>query len=778
MAHLVMIYRNRLWKKTMPGYKAISLLTALLHFFSLQAQPPIGQWRTHLPYQQAAQVVKGGNSIFCAAGAGLFAIDSALNVTFFSKTSGLNDVNVQKIAWDNNTRQLVVAYANSNLDIIAGKHISNIGDIRRSTIAGNKTIRNIFCSNGTAYLATGLGIVTADLSRYEIKDTWIIGNNGNSTGISNITEDGSNFYAATDEGLKRVPKTVSPADYRNWISFSGILQNPVQNVITTDNRIIVQKNDSLLVLNNNTPVLFYYDAAWSVVSINASENRIVICQRNNAGNGRVLVLRSDGSTDKTVPQQTFTLMPRAAITDNTSVWIADSTSGLLKYNTAFESYVPDGPGAFVLGDLLAATHTIYAAAGTVSAAFTASGNKNGVFAFRDNEWLSNQFFNKSMPDSLADLHTLAADPLNGTLWAGSYGGGLLRYLDGQVYVYKNYNSSLLPAFNTTGDFRIGGLAFDQQRNLWVSNSNAVRGLHVRKADSSWQSFSVPVLAAGSRLGQVVADEAGQLWIVAPGGNGLICYNPGSDISNTADDRWKQYLQGAGMGNLPGNNALCLLKDKNGFIWVGTDQGIGIIRCASAVFDAQGCDAILPVVQQDRFAGLLFRNETVQCMAADGADRKWVGTKNGVWLLSPDGLRIIYRFDESNSPLLGNDVKRIAVDPVTGEVFMATNNGLCSFRSTATEGAADNRDLLVFPNPVPPGYNGTIAIRGLVTDALVKITELNGKLVYQVRSLGGQATWNGRNYKGEKVASGIYLVLVRDDSGNERIAGKIAITSGR
>jgi hypothetical protein len=212
--------------------------------------------------------------------------------------------------------------------------------------------------------------------------------------------------------------------------------------------------------------------------------------------------------------------------------------------------------------------------------------------------------------------------------------------------------------------------------------------------------------------------------------------------------------------------------------VGTDRGIGIIQCTQQIFSGLGCDALLPVVQQDQFAGLLFKDEMVQCIAVDGADRKWVGTKNGVWLLSPDGKKIMYRFTAENSPLLANDVKRIAIDPDTGEIFISTISGICSFRSTATEGSPDNTNVLVFPNPVPPGYNGTIAIRGLTENALVKIAELNGRLVYQTRALGGQAIWNGRNYKGEKIASGVYLVLVRDDSGSEKLVTKIVITSGR
>lgn len=106
------------------------------------------------------------------------------------------------------------------------------------------------------------------------------------------------------------------------------------------------------------------------------------------------------------------------------------------------------------------------------------------------------------------------------------------------------------------------------------------------------------------------------------------------------------------------------------------------------------------------------------------------------------------------------------------MFFATLKGICSFRGNATEGGAANEEVLVFPNPVPPGFAGTIAIRGLVNNAIVKITELDGKLVYQTRALGGQAIWNGRNYRGQKIASGVYLVLVQEEGSKERTATKI------
>ncbi len=320
---------------------------------------------------------------------------------------------------------------------------------------------------------------------------------------------------------------------------------------------------------------------------------------------------------------------------------------------------------------------------------------------------------------------------------------------------------------------MSGLDFDTNHNLWIANDGGNSNpLVVHQSNGNWTSIAVPLPIADNRISQILADDGNQLWIIASPVDGLICYNPGKSVDATSDDQWKGYHQGAGNGNLPDNHVLCLAKDKNGFIWVGTINGIGIIQCTTDVFDSRGCEAILPVVQFDNFAGYLFYNEQVQTITVDGANRKWVGTKNGVWLISADAQKIIHHFTEENSYLLSNDVKKIQVDPVTGEVFFATAKGICSFRGEATAGGETNSSVLVFPNPVPPGFNGTIGIKGLVNNAVVKITDLDGRLVYQTIALGGQATWDGRDYKGRPVATGVYLVLVSDESRQEKLVTKI------
>ena len=253
---------------------------------------------------------------------------------------------------------------------------------------------------------------------------------------------------------------------------------------------------------------------------------------------------------------------------------------------------------------------------------------------------------------------------------------------------------------------------------------------------------------------------------------MFCFDDGGTIDQTNDDQWRYFKQGRGNGNLPSSNVLSIREDRNGFIWVGTDKGIGIIECGDDIFNAGLCDATLPVVQQDNFAGLLFGDEAVYDIAVDGANRKWIATNNGAWLISADGQKVISRFTQSNSPLLSNKIHQIVIHEKTGEVFFFTQNGICSFRGTSTSPVSQKQKPVIFPNPVPPNFNGIIAIKNVPENAWIKITELDGKLVYQTRSLGGQAIWNGKTYKGEKPSSNVYLVFISDETNAMQLSTKL------
>ncbi len=739
------------------------------------AQFPIGNWREHLPYRQAFRVTAAADKIYCATPYSIFTIDLRDNsIDRLSKINGLSETGVSAIKHDEQTNKTIVAYSNSNIDVLYRNNIMMIDAVKRKTIAGDKRIYDIFCHQEKAYLSTGFGVVVIDENKYEVKDTYVIGNSGNQVRVNGFTTDGSFFYAASDEGLKTASAAgVNLSDYRNWrpVSDPVLATTPCTAVLNVQNRIMVQKGDSIFVMNANTWKLLY-TGGWSITNANSSAGKLLISEKRSTGESRVVILNPDGLVVRTIERNNIT-DPQHAIEWKNEIWIADLSGGLIRSSgNSFQQYQPQSPFSITTGEMVARSDVLWATPGGVTNDWTNTFSKGGLSRFAGQEW--SNFTTPEIPafDSLYDLVAIAVDPRDNSIWSGSFGGGLLHLNSrNSLKVYKQDSPLETPPFNH-GYYRVSGLAFDGEHNLWISNYGASQNIAVLKKDGSWKKFSAPVTLADQAVSQVIVDDINQKWIVSPNGNGLICFNNGSSIENTGDDRWKFYRSGTGNGNLPDNRVLCIDKDRNGFIWVGTMRGIGVIQCPGEVFTNQGCEAILPVVQQDNFAGYLFRDEEVQAIVTDGADRKWIGTKNGVWLISPDGEKTIHHFREENSPLLSDDVRKITIDQRSGEVYFATAKGICSFRGDATEGGSVNADVLVFPNPVPPGYSGTIGIKGLVNNALVKITELDGRLVYQTRAFGGQATWNGINYKGQKISTGVYLVIVSDDKRQEKMVAKI------
>lgn len=223
--------------------------------------PAIGQWREHLPYQQAIDVTASQNKIYTATPYSLFTVDIATKeIQRISKVSGLSETGISTIKFDTYSNQLFIAYTNSNIDVLTAKDIENIPELKREQLQGDKTITHIFPDKEVCYLSTGFGIVLINTSKYEIKETWIIGKGGSYARVNMFTKDNSHMYAATDEGLKRTPvNTPNPADFQQWQNISGTLGLPsgaAEGVVTLENKIIALVNDSLFIQEGNGWKLF------------------------------------------------------------------------------------------------------------------------------------------------------------------------------------------------------------------------------------------------------------------------------------------------------------------------------------------------------------------------------------------------------------------------------------------------------------------------------------------------------------------------------------------
>jgi hypothetical protein len=754
----------------------IPLISCLILFLSTakgQDIPPIGSWREHLPFNNALQVAQVGNDILCATPFGFFRYTNA-DGTFsrLTKINGLSEVRVRKMAPELSGNRVVLVYENGNIDLVDGSRVRNIPDLMLSSVPGDKSCHAVLWQGTEVLLSTGLGIVVINPERREVKDTWRPSQSGGNISVYDLLRTKDSFFVATEEGLKvALSNNVNLADHRNWhmVVAPDIPSGAV--------RFLEMIGQSMAIVIRDT-LRMRIDGRWRVVlsggiqGVDQSGAEFLVC-RTGPGAPSVTRIDARGQIKATIIQPDLS-MPKQAIMQGSTYWVADQNNGLLRIADGKSVRIfPNSPINTAAGDLMVFRDEVWAAAGAVNEAWNYTYNPNGLYRLKDAGWSNINLYVQPRLDSLLDIISLAGDPVSGSVFAGSFGGGLLEITDKNEYRIYKQGTGLQETVGDRGSYRVSGLVADQEGTLWISNYGALQNLVARKKDGKWLRFTIPFLHSENAVSQILIDEFGYKWIVSPKGNGLFCFDDRGTPDNPSDDRWRYFRQGAGQGNLPSSTVHCIALDRDGFLWVGTSKGVAIIQCLEDPFSGR-CEAFQPVVQFDRFAGFLFGDEEVRTIAVDGANRKWIGSRNGVWLVGADGSKIIYRFSERNSPLLNDLVHRVAVSPLTGEVFISTFDGICSFRSTATDAQASNDKVLVFPNPVPPGYAGTIAIRGLMRDGIVKITEPDGRLVHQTRALGGQAVWNGRNYKGERVSSGAYLVVASDDVGRESIVTKLFI----
>lgn len=751
------------------------LFVLVLSLFETKAQgiPPIGQWRDHVPLRQVRGVVAENGVLVASTPYGYYRYDPLTKeVEVKTRSSGLSESRLRLLSKDPASRKKLLVYENSNIDLADGDQLRNIPDLMLSPVPGNKEVNHLLWIGDDVYLSTNLGIVVLNSLRFEIKDTYKPSSMGGNLRVFQVAQYKNQLYAATEEGLKMAPFQPSLLnDFRNWIlekSSTGSFLF-AQEIIAWGDAIVARNQDSLFIKRNGTWSLFHVSSS-AITGINLSGNFLCV-SRSFQNKGSVLIFDPSGALVQTLTSPSLTA-PSQCLLEGTIRWVGDQTNGLLRIDAGGETrIVPDGPYDIAFGRGYCAGGLILAAAGRLDSKGQPMSNPYGFYVLGETGWASYNRYTTPALGNVQDVVCITADPLSSTITAGTYGTGMVEK-QGEKFSLLAQNSPISAAVNNPSSFRVTGLTIDQNRNLWVANHGATQNLLVRKQDGSWKKFTIPFAHQDNALADILVDRLNRKWIISPQGNGLFCFDDNGTVDQTNDDRWRYFRQGKTNGNLPSNNVLSIAADRNDFLWVGTTRGIAIIQCGEDVFNASVCDATLPVVQQGSFAGLLLADESINDIKVDGADRKWIATNNGVWLLSADGQKNIYRFTAQNSSLLSNEVYSIVIDDKTGEVFFFTANGICSFRSTATQPVETKQPLLVFPNPVPSGYTGSIAIRALPENAWVRITELDGRLVYQTRSLGGQAIWNGMNYRGERMSSGVYLVIVSDAANNRQQAGKL------
>jgi hypothetical protein len=750
----------------------------------------IGQWRDHLPYDYATNVEEFNSAIYCSTPYSMFYFDRDDNtINRLSKVNGLSDLGVSDISLNQDQKIMVVTYFNANVDLIfEDLSIINIPDIKRKEILGNDTINSIMNYGKYAYLSCGFGIVVLNLEKLEVKDTYYIGPEGSTINVLAMTYNDTSFFAATESGIYYADiDDPNLAFYANWTKMPDVpYPNGYYNLVHNFNGILLINHvgitkDDLYYLDNGEWKLLDPSSDNRINSLRTCGDKLVVSfsyhvKIYNADLVEELKIYTYGESG---------MEPTDAIigTDN-YYWVADHKKGLVKVGGGgFESdyIIPSGAPTADIFEMACSDGKLYIVPGGLTATWGNLYYGARLYSFINEKWKTYYDLNTPGLGSLRDFVAVAIDPLNsGHVYAGSWNLGVAEFKDTTLVDIYNAsgNSSLGP--NIIDGYpvvKVGGMAFDSQNNVWMTNSGAENILSVRRNDGTaggrWEAFNLGSGTVGIDVRKIIVDSYDQKWMLPKTSqsnpNYIIVYDEASQSGITM----RGLKSGEGFGNLPGTSVYAIAEDLEGEVWVGTDEGVAVFYSPQSILSNENTDAQRILVKVGDYTQYLLETEIVKAIAVDGANRKWFGTERaGVFLLSADGTEQIHHFTEDNSPLFSNNITSLAINSETGEVFIGTAKGLISYKSDATEGGDSNSDVYAYPNPVRPGYTGPIAIKGLVRDAIVKITDITGTVIYETRAEGGQAIWNGYNFDGRRGNTGVYLVFISNDDGSETMVTKI------
>lgn len=732
----------------------ILVLSFLLHF-SLQAQEniPLGTWRAHVSFHDLDQIVDSEEKIYAANEVGLLELDVASGeLTTISKLDGLNSAPVSALGYSQTSQSLIVGHQNGLITILSENVLEEVDVLAvASSITGSRNVHHISTQESRAYLSTDFGLVVFNLSNRQVIETYRdLGATGGQLTIFGSVVFQDTLWLATAKGVLggSLNGSTNLLDFRNWKRYdTGDLDAQIRSLAVLNNKLhTVINNKGIFRLEGDEWVATGLLQSKDFTALRAGTNKLLICTTDE-------LWTYDGVS---VSQLGVSIVskPEGVLESNGIVWVADGKNGLVSISgNDIKSFKPNAPSGNSYWRLTSRESRIIGMKG---------GFANGIPLERIG--VVDQFVNGQWNSGSTTLATDVVDfaQIGTTLYYASFGTGLEKIDDNTSVIYDPSNSPL-NYDNSTSQKVLVSTIESREGSLWVVNYGASASLLELQSDQTWKqhSNSLPQTAFATEL---LFDRSGNAWMIIDPfrGGGIVVYNPTTSQS-------KFLTKSSGQGTLPSLTIKSMALDRDGAMWIGTDEGVVYFSNPGTVLSSN-VDATRPIFE-NRF---LLRDETITAIAIDGGNRKWLGTTNGVWLFDPLGEELIYNFTEENSPLLSNEIISISIDENSGEVFFATANGLVSFRADATKGRDAFEAVKIFPNPVDPGFNGIVAIEGLLTDAVVKITDMGGNLVWQTRANGGTAAWNARHLNGNRVSSGVYLVFATSEDGSEKHVGKIAV----
>ena len=758
-------------KIVMPKYLYIFLLIITgVCIVEAQSDLPIGEWKSYFSYKEGTWVTQSNSKIYYVSSLGFLTINKSDidDVQFFTREDGLSDIKIKSLYYDPFNDQVLIVYQNSNLDFFTNDGIENLPFIQTSTsILGTRNVNDVvFIDKNTALMATDFGVLGINSEAHEFAFTAFT-----DVVITSCAKLNDKYYVGSENGIYYVKTSgVNLSDFTSWqqIDTGKVVLSGKCSFLKEFNEKLyfINKNKVYSLDAENTISLIFTPekSTDEITFINTGKDELMIGVRTDNYKSHIYLLDKQNQWS-TIGDDCINLVSYAVQDETGRFWYADvwdpirsqagssNSCNRISFNVPYSNQV---------GDIVFKGEKTFFSSLGYSESFFPLGSRAGFYILENGVWTNYNENNTPIfrAEDFQNIHTIEVDSKGEKVFLGSFYNGLISMdlKTNEAHHWNKENSILQEAQGDNARTRLSALKLDDKSNLWMSNYLANKPITVMNSAGEWFQYAVP---SATTLGGITIDKNNVKWIAVLGvGNGILVFDENGTLDDTSDDKIRFISRNN--SEITGNKINCSAVDLDGSIWVGTDEGPVVFDCGDP-FDSSCKGNIRKVVVEDIPAPLL-KAEDVLTIEVDGANRKWFGTRNGIFVQSPDGTNAIAKYDKKNSPLIDNTVKLLKFNATTGDMFVITDLGIQSIK-TETLGSKNffSSNVIAYPNPVRPDYNGLIAIKGLVRDANVKITDINGRLVYETTALGGQAVWDGNDYNGQRVATGIYLVFAANEN---------------
>lgn len=753
----------------------------LLGLLTTHTFAQIGSWQAHTAMRQINDLADAGTEIWAATQGGVFGYNvSTGEIRRITTIEGLHALNPTTITYDDRRKALWLGYEDGALDRydLASKNVRTFRDIARATQFTDRSIGRIKIQGDSVLVATAFGMVIFDAQKNEIRDSYTqFGNLSSGIRVYDMMvhplPDGRNgFWIALERGVAYAPmSSVNLREPLQWV-----LDQRLQNVTS------IGKLGSIVFIGTKMDGYALGPTEWERQGFITGEVRRITYSDDSmivTTPFWLVVVRKNGQRTLVSYSDYFNLGAGIAMADG-SLWSGDRSAGLAQFSSIPPAgstnekptrvVIPNGPYWQLFADLESdAQGNIYASA--------FADLKGTVYKLSSNA-IWETYPNTAVPDlkGKTSFDRVHVDAL-GNIWTASsrIGVGLLQIQkNGQTTLYNDTNSSLRAIPNLPGDVRVAGMSSEKDGTLWLSNFLTTPRLHVRTPNGQWTGLNEFYDQSGQRIEgdftRVFVDSFGKKWVLLFYEGGIMVMDTKNTPANTADDKIRYWTGKRSDGKgLPSAQVRAICEDKKGGIWIGTSRGLTVFVFGNLATDS---DPNWP----SRDGAYVLREVFVNDMAVDAANRLWIATTEGVWVMNAETYEVLHHYTKDNSPLFTDNISALAIDDNSGRIYFATDLGVLSIQSDAAKPQAVLSELRIHPilAKAEGGVLPNIYIENLTDENEIRILNTAGTHIKQFNGYGGRVAWNGRDDAGNLVPSGVYFIVARNNNSGERTIGKVAI----